>query len=72
VSREPAARPRRAALVGSAASPAPALSDELDELERERVSEALVRAGGNKMAAARLLGIPRSTLFSKLRKFGLD
>jgi len=48
------------------------LADELDHLERERLSEALVRAGGNKAEAARALGIPRSTLFSKLRKYGLD
>ncbi len=34
--------------------------------------EAVVRAGGNKAAAARLLGLPRSTFFSKLRKFGLE
>jgi transcriptional regulator with GAF, ATPase, and Fis domain len=48
------------------------LADELDHLERERLSEALVRCGGNKAEAARALGIPRSTLFSKLRKYGLD
>jgi DNA-binding NtrC family response regulator len=48
------------------------LADELDHLERERLSEALVRSGGNKAEAARALGIPRSTLFSKLRKYGLD
>jgi transcriptional regulator of acetoin/glycerol metabolism len=48
------------------------LADELDHLERERLSEALVRAAGNKAEAARALGIPRSTLFSKLRKYGLD
>lgn len=48
------------------------LGDELDHFERERLSEALVRSRGNKAEAARMLGIPRSTFFSKLRKYGLD
>jgi transcriptional regulator of acetoin/glycerol metabolism len=34
--------------------------------------DALRRCGGNKASAARLLGMPRSTYFSKLRKHGLD
>ena len=38
----------------------------------KRLSEALVRSRGNKAEAARMLGIPRSTFFSKLRKYGLD
>jgi DNA-binding NtrC family response regulator len=70
--REPAARRRRAALVETVIAAPAGLSGELDHLERERLSEALVRTNGNKTEAARLLGIPRSTLFSKLRKFGLD
>ncbi len=39
--------------------------------ERERLREALDEADGNKSTAARLLGMPRSTFFSKLRKHGL-
>ncbi|MBN8625901.1 MAG: sigma 54-interacting transcriptional regulator [Planctomycetes bacterium] len=73
--REPATASRllRSATVVETVATAPAgLADELDLLERERISEALVRAGGNKAEAARSLGIPRSTLFSKLRKYGLD
>jgi DNA-binding NtrC family response regulator len=58
--------------VETVVSPPVGLADELDDLERERLSEALVRSGGNKAEAARALGIPRSTLFSKLRKYGLD
>jgi transcriptional regulator with GAF, ATPase, and Fis domain len=40
--------------------------------ERTIIEEALRRSGGNKAQAARLLGMPRSTLFSKLEKYGLD
>lgn len=42
-----------------------------EERERERIVEALSQAGGNKAKAARLLGIHRSTLYEKLRKYGL-
>ncbi|WP_237170872.1 sigma 54-interacting transcriptional regulator [Paludisphaera borealis] len=39
--------------------------------ERQRLLDALEEAGGNKSIAARLLGLPRSTFFSKLKKHGL-
>jgi DNA-binding NtrC family response regulator len=39
--------------------------------ERQRLLEALAEAGGNKSVAARRLGLPRSTFFSKLRKHGI-
>lgn len=45
---------------------------ELVELERQKVAAALSRSRGNKSQAARLLGVPRSTLFSKMRKLGLE
>lgn len=40
--------------------------------ERESIITALAESGGNKAEAARKLGIPRSTLFSKLKKHHLD
>jgi transcriptional regulator with GAF, ATPase, and Fis domain len=40
--------------------------------ERQRLVDALFKSGGNKAEAARLLGLPRSTFFSKLKKYGLD
>lgn len=41
------------------------------EYERQRLLDALVEARGNKTNAARLLAMPRSTFFSKLRKHGI-
>jgi DNA-binding NtrC family response regulator len=43
----------------------------LDDLERELILAALARAGGNKAAAARLLGVTRRRLYSLLASHGL-
>ena len=43
----------------------------LETLERELILQALERAGGNKSAAARLLGLTRRTLYSRMEKHGL-
>jgi DNA-binding NtrC family response regulator len=45
--------------------------DRLKE-EREQLVRALAEANGNKTIAARALGIPRSTLLSKLQRHGLQ
>jgi transcriptional regulator with GAF, ATPase, and Fis domain len=42
-----------------------------EQAERDRLVRALAAAHGNKAQAARALGMPRSTLVSKLEKFGL-
>jgi transcriptional regulator of acetoin/glycerol metabolism len=39
--------------------------------ERDQLVQALRKCAGNKAEAARLLNMPRSTFFSKLRKHGL-
>ncbi|AMV36429.1 Transcriptional regulatory protein ZraR [Planctomyces sp. SH-PL62] len=44
---------------------------EFASFERQRLVEALEEADGNKSVAARILGMPRSTFFSKLKKHGL-
>jgi DNA-binding NtrC family response regulator len=49
--------------------PAEGLS--LEALERELILQALERAAGNKSAAARLLGLTRRTLYSRMEKHGL-
>ena len=41
----------------------------LDELERRAILRALREAGGDKLAAARLLGIGKTTLYRKLRQY---
>jgi DNA-binding NtrC family response regulator len=45
---------------------------EVIAFERQRLLDALDEAQGNKSEAARLLGMPRSTLCSKLKKHGLS
>jgi two-component system, NtrC family, response regulator HydG len=49
--------------------PAEGLS--LETLERELIVRALERAAGNKSAAARLLGLTRRTLYSRMERHGL-
>ena len=47
------------------------LDEEVEAYERRRLIDAMTDAQGNKSEAARLLGMPRSTFFSKLKKHGL-
>ena len=79
--RRPAPRPARAAAVaapavasrpthGAAASACRPLPQAVAELEARAIREALQRTGGNKLAAARLLGISRATLYEKLALAG--
>lgn len=49
----------------------PGIEDSSPESEAELLSRTLDECGGNKSKAARKLGIPRSTLFSRLKKAGL-
>ena len=44
----------------------------LEEAERRHISATLRHTQGNKRQAAHLLGIARSTLLAKVRKYGLD
>ncbi len=56
----------------SSSPPAEAvLRDEVQALEKRRVTEALEKAGGNQTTAAKLLGISRHALIHRLTSFGL-
>ncbi len=44
----------------------------LDEMEKRQIVEALRRAKGRKVEAARLLGIDRKRLYRKMKKYELD
>ncbi len=55
---------------GSAMDDRPWLAQQ-EEMERQRLVQALAAASGNKARAARALGLPRSTFISKLEKYGL-
>jgi len=50
----------------------PTRPDPLDGAERRHIAAALRYTRGNRREAARLLGIARSTLLAKIRKYGLE
>jgi transcriptional regulator with GAF, ATPase, and Fis domain len=54
------------------AAPASSFRGERDRFEREQLVRALTAADGNKAEAARILGVARSTLVSRLKKLGID
>jgi DNA-binding NtrC family response regulator len=43
----------------------------LENIERIAIKQTMIRSDGNKVRAARMLGIAQSTLYEKLRKYGL-
>ncbi|MBI4230027.1 MAG: sigma 54-interacting transcriptional regulator [Planctomycetes bacterium] len=44
----------------------------MEDLESWHLSRALAAAGGNKAKAAQMLGIDRSTLYAKMKKYGIE
>ena len=43
----------------------------LESMERDAIVRSLADAGGNKMRAARALGISRATIYRKIHEFGI-
>ena len=70
------ARPADAAAPTAASGlPAGGLEGEsatLRDLERDHIARVMQRTAGNKKEAARILGIDRSTLYAKLKAYGLE
>jgi DNA-binding NtrC family response regulator len=61
------------AVGAAAASPgAPVDPDLLVNVERDHIQRALVRAGGNKKAAAKMLGVSRRALYRRLERLDLS
>ena len=48
------------------------LLEELEQAEKRRVVEALQQTRGQRTEAAKLLGVPRTTLLNKIRRYGLS
>jgi Nif-specific regulatory protein len=78
---QPAAQPRSAVVsappravpaVGSVGSAGPPVVQSLRELEKQGIAAALQATGGNKLKAAELLEIDRSTLYKKIKDYGLE
>jgi Nif-specific regulatory protein len=67
----PAAMPP-AAMPPMALAPTPAAARSLKDLEREGIVAALAATGGNKAQAAAILEIDRSTLYKKIKDYGID
>src|SRR5690242_19509336 len=43
----------------------------LESMERDAIVEALLDSGGNKMRAARSLGMSRATIYRKIHEYGI-
>lgn len=60
-------------LPGSPAAEAPAaLNDQLDQFERALIADALRRHGGDVTASAKALGLPKQTLYDRMRRLHLS
>lgn len=53
------------------AAPAADLSLNLDDRERHAILQALTQTHGNKLKAAKILGIHRPTLYNKMKRYGI-
>ncbi|MEG6552097.1 helix-turn-helix domain-containing protein, partial [Desulfocurvibacter africanus] len=50
----------------------PVLGESWPDVERRMILDALVRAGGRRSKAAEILGWGRSTLWRKMKSYGMD
>ena len=66
IARVPSAPPPLQRAAGPARDALRPLAEQVAEVERQAIQAALQATGGNKLAAARLLGISRATLYERL------
>ena len=52
--------------------PADVAAKSLDEIKKERLAQALREANGNQSEAARILGISRTSVWSQMRRYGME
>ena len=52
--------------------PADVAAKSLDEIKKERLAQALREANGNQSEAARILGISRTSVWSQMRRYGVE
>jgi DNA-binding NtrC family response regulator len=57
---------------GADPSPIRPLREALGDFEREYIARALLACGGSRLRAAKALGINRTTLYKKLKRYGLS
>ena len=67
----PSAKPTDSSLLHEVAKPVNPLLSTLSDTEYKTILKALEACGGDKSAAAKQLGIARSTFYRKLNKYGL-
>ncbi|RYF66366.1 MAG: hypothetical protein EOO22_21180, partial [Comamonadaceae bacterium] len=66
VERVPPAAPPPLLRTAPAANPLRPLAEQVAEVERQAIQAAMEATGGNKLAAAKLLGISRAKLYERL------
>ena len=65
----PATVPASASAMVSAERPLRPLPEQVEQLERQAIAQALRQTAGNRMAAARLLQISRASLYERLARW---
>ena len=59
-------------VIGRVAATIPPEGVNLEAIERDLIQKAMAQAQNNKSVAAKLLGLPRGQLYSRLKRHGLD